>query len=235
MSSYQQSSPSRRNVVKGAAWAAPVIGVGVAAPSVAASIRIDPGINGWVAVTRSPKESGGGWWGNPYSCGWTVTMNSNASGSTPDGAPFGLYIYDAEDITTISLAQVTYWLPSDTTGVSWTKTGNTGSCWSAVSVGSATNKSDGISYRPYTWTYNCTINKNTVDGNGRIFLQDLNVTAKFDQAHRCNDMNIWAQRSITIDGEVLTFERRRGTGIDLPEGGARRAAPSGDGSGTSVI
>lgn len=52
--SQNSSSTTRRTVVKGAAWAVPTISVGTLAPRLAASLRIDPGINGWVRnSTRS--------------------------------------------------------------------------------------------------------------------------------------------------------------------------------------
>lgn len=232
MSSYQQSSPSRRNVVKGAAWAAPVIGVGVAAPTIAASLRIDPGINGWVAQSK--------WQGLFSPCDWTVRLNSNRTGGTPDGAPFGLYIYDTEDVTTISQAKVTYWLPSNSKNVSWsgggvgTAPGGYTGCWSGPVAGTVATKTDGAEYRPYTWTYTCDILKENVSPDGRLRLQNLDVTAEFTKTSACNTMNVWAQRAITIDGNLFTFERRAGTDGSMTGTSARSSSAEG-GVGVSVL
>lgn len=228
MSSYQQSSPSRRNVVKGAAWAAPVIGVGVAAPTIAASLRIDPGINGWVQQFKS-RQIG--------TCAWTVRTTSQGQGQTPDGAPFGLYIYDTEDVVTITNAKITYWIPGNRGAgdVTWTRNSATGLCWNGPTRGGSTTKTDNRVYTPYTWTYNCTIDPSAVSGDGRLYLQDLDVTAKFTQPlNQCDTMNTWAQRAITIDGELFTFERRAGTDPSLPGGTGRRAS-SADGDGVSAL
>ena len=79
---------SRRAVTRGALWAAPTLVVTSAAPAMAASLRKDPGINGWVRASWGSELVG--WWPNRYRR-YTLTVNSTVSGvQTPDGAPFGL-------------------------------------------------------------------------------------------------------------------------------------------------
>ena len=78
--------PGRRAVATGLAWSVPAVAMVSAAPSFAASLRKDPGINGWVLNTT--RDLGG--------CRYSLEVNSAPSrgGATPDGAPWGLYLYD---------------------------------------------------------------------------------------------------------------------------------------------
>ena len=73
------SGPSRRAVATGLAWSVPAVAMVSAAPSFAASLRKDPGINGWVLNTT--RDLGG--------CRYSLEVNSAPSrgGATPDGAP----------------------------------------------------------------------------------------------------------------------------------------------------
>ena len=68
----------RRTLMNGAAWAAPVVTLAAAAPAMAASLRVDPGLNGW--VLNSPSSSG--------SCQWGLEVNSapTYAPATGDGA-----------------------------------------------------------------------------------------------------------------------------------------------------
>ena len=212
----------RRQVAKGAAWAVPTITMGAMAPAMAASIRIDPGINGW--VLNSPRRR---WW----NCGWSLDVNSNPSPTppTPDGAPFGLYLYDVDPTAVITDAKLTYWIIGDQ-NASFSAASGHGSCWQGPVRGTPATKADGLVYTPYTWNYNCTIDPSTVSADGRLYLQNFHVEATFTQpSNRCNDLTYWTQRSITIDAygdgnpEVLTFERRNGT--RGPYNGNSRRAP----------
>ena len=185
--SQNSSSTTRRTVVKGAAWAVPTISVGTLAPRLAASLRIDPGINGW--VRNSPESLGG--------CSYRLEVNSNPSnaGSTPDGAPWGLYLYDVQPGAVITNPQITYWIIGNQTA-SWTNLTGHGSCWGNASRGTPQTKSDGLLYTPYTWTYSnsasCALNPANVDGNGRLWLQHFRSRASFTQpSDRCNDVTYW--------------------------------------------
>ena len=46
----QETGISRRTVAKAVAWSVPAIAVAATVPIAAASLRKDPGINGWVLV-----------------------------------------------------------------------------------------------------------------------------------------------------------------------------------------
>lgn len=213
----------RRSLLRGTAWAAPAAIVGVAAPAVAASLRKDPGINGWV---RNVSSAG--------SCGSTnssIEVTSIARGSTPDGAPYGLYLYDTEDVDTVDAAQLTYWVLGDhpesgTGSIRWSTLNGHSSCWVGPTRVSPVTKPDGLTYTGYRWTYGCTIDpRNTTvgtDGVARAFLGNFRVTTGSFRQPRgsCGTLNYWTERTVTIDGVVHTFQRRNGT--DGPYTTARR-------------
>lgn len=224
-------SPSRRSLAKGVAWMAPAVTVAAAAPSLSASstIRIDPGINGW--VLNSPRDTG--------VCRWTLEVNSTLDRTGPDGAPFGLYLYDIEPQTTVANASLTYWIIGDQRA-SWSRLSGHSSCWSGPTRGNPQTKSDGLTYTPYTWTHTCTISSADVSRDGRLRLGGFHVQASFTQpSSRCNDVTYWTQRSVVVDpdgaspqtAETLTFERRNGTRgaiLDTTARSANRAAPAGE-------
>lgn len=224
-------SPSRRSVAKGVAWMAPAVTIAAAAPRLSASspIRIDPGINGWVLNT--PRRAG--------TCKWTLEVDSTLNRSGPDGAPFGLYLYDIEPQTTVANASVTYWIIGEQSAT-WHRYSNHSSCWSDPSRGNRQRKSDGLVYTPYTWTYSCPILASEVSRDGRLRLGGFHVRASFTQSRSyCNDVTYWTQRSVVVDpdgagpqqAESLTFERRNGTrGAILGSSGrsAVRSAPAGE-------
>ena len=94
----------RRSLVRGAAWALPTAMVAATATAIAASLRKDPGINGWVTVRSDSQFDLSRW-------RWTYLLEIDSTGSdgrsTPDGAPFGLYLYDTEDAKTATDASIT--------------------------------------------------------------------------------------------------------------------------------
>ena len=230
-----ESSVNRRTLAKGMAWAAPVVVFASAAPATAASYRIDPGINGW--VLNSPKSLALG------SCKYTLEVNSTLSGNGPDGAPYGLYLYNVQSTAVISNAVLTYWIIGNQTATWATNSGHS-PCWSSPVRGTPATKADGLVYTPYVFTYTCSIDPASVSADGRLRLGGFHVTATFTQPNNlCNNVTYWTQRSITIDQDgsgsqvpdVLTFERRNGTlgpytGSRAPQ--ARSAAGS-DSVGTA--
>lgn len=207
----------------------------VTAPALAVSLRKDPGINGWV--------------NNIYqvgSCGWQnsrITVSSISDRVGPDGAPFGLYLYDAEDVETVANAQLTYWVlgnhsASGSTAITWTSRNGHSSCWQYQGrVGTAT-KPDGLTYTGYRWTYTCPINPADIAPDGRLYLGNFHVqTNSFQQpSGYCNQLTFWTERSIDIDGENHTFQRRAGTSGAYPQSRAASvhgAPEASDGGGDS--
>lgn len=205
---------SRRSLVHGAAWAVPTAMVAATAPAIAASTRIDPGINGWVQNIPTSYRL--------FPCYFRLEITSLVSGvTTPDGAPFGLYLYDTEDVSQAGDATLTYWVLGDhtrsDTSITWRTLQGHSSRWSGPTTVGTARKPDGKLYTGYRWTYTGAIDlmKKTVgrDGMERVFLGDFHVgTDTFRQSDdTCGVLNYWAERSITLDGEVHTFQRRAGT------------------------
>lgn len=237
-----KSGVSRRTVAKAVAWAGPAIAVAATIPVAAASLRKDPGINGWVLSTINGDD-----------CRYSVDVDSDPSGgsTTPDGAPYGLYVYDAADQTLITNATLTYWIIGDHTSsnqVTWdTRSGHSG-CWTGPTPVGTETKPDGILYTGYRWTHTCAIDATArvtgTDGVERVFLNNFHVRARFRQpTNLCGNVTYWAQRHVTIDpdgaggsapAETLTFQRRNGS--LGPMSGARRMAapPAGDANGVAA-
>lgn len=205
---------SRRTLAKGGAWSIPVLMVGAAAPAFAASLRKDPGINGWVLNT--PRSLG--------DCAHTLEVNSAIAGKGPDGAPFGLYLYNIADDAVITSPSITYWIIGNQRAT-WTSLSGHSTCWAYQGRGTPQAKRDGFTYTPYTWSYTCTVNpadrQTGADGVERLFLGNFHVRASFTQpSTQCDNVTYWTQRAITIDpdgpngaepAERLTFERRNGS------------------------
>ena len=148
------SGPSRRAVATGLAWSVPAVAMVSAAPSFAASLRKDPGINGWVLNTTT----------NHGGCRYSLEVNSAPSnpGTTPDGAPWGLYLYDVSKDASYSGAKLVYWVRGTHTAtqnpITWQAATGHSTKWSGPKLGAAQTKADGFKYTPYTWTYTGTIN-----------------------------------------------------------------------------
>lgn len=203
---------NRRTVTTGLAWSVPAVAATAAAPLAAASVIVNPGINGWVLNSASGSCSN-----------YSVTISSAPSNPrpTPDGAPYGLYLYDTNLRGRYDAARMVYWIRGDhqsTNPVRWSKGRSHSSCWSGPTVGTPQTKSDGALYTPYTWTYTCEINPEDVAEDGRLYLGDFHVTATFSQRYgfRCEPLDVWAYREIRVDPdgegpqepELQHFERK---------------------------
>lgn len=227
-------TPSRRTLVRGAAWSVPVVAVATAAPAMAATLRMDPGINGWVLNTASPSG-----------CNHSLTVDSNRPGTGPDGAPFGLYIYDTNDDDVITNATMTYWIEGTHTGVTWSTLTGHSPCWSYQGSVGTEVKPDGITYTGYRWNYTCAIDPTDrtlgSDGVERVFLGHFRVrSSNFSTPGRCGTApTYWTQRAITITTvengtEIFTFQRRNGR-RGAYSGGSDRVAPQSAPVDTSAL
>lgn len=211
--------PTRRTVVRGVAWTAPVIAVSAVAPAFAASLRKDPGINGWVQVSYGTD------------LGFDAQFDSTPSGVGPDGAPFGLYLYDVNTgpggsiLDTVTNAAMTIWLRAEVRD-GWSNNSGHGSRWGAMQNVGTSTLPDGLVYRGYRSTYNGSVPGSgfTLGADGRLYLQDFNRTAR---DVRSSDATFWVERTVTVNGEVQSFRRRNGERGPLGEGfpaAGRRAA-----------
>lgn len=212
------SGPSRRAVATGLAWSVPAVAMVSAAPSFAVSLRKDPGINGW--VRNSPTRLG--------DCRYSLDVNSAPSnpGTTPDGAPFGLYLYDVSTQGVYTDAKLVYWVRGTHTAtqnpITWqTATGHS-SKWEGPVTGTPQTKADGFVYTPYTWTYTGTIDPANVKSDGRLYLETFHVQAinfSLSENRQCLPLDYWTYREIVVDPDgstgpqqpkTLNFERRNG-------------------------
>lgn len=217
------SELTRRTVVRGAAWTVPVIAVVAPIPAFATSLRKDPGINGWVLISTTDRDS------NSYD----LRFDSDEPGTGPDGAPYGLYVYDPNRTGNVvndvyTNASITLWVRTDSDSTpannGWSRTGS-GAGWQAPVDAGLQTKPDGFQYRGYRFNYTGTYT--LVAAEERVYLQDF-VASSNNIASR--DATYWIERRITVNGTPQTFQRRNGDRGPIGNGfpGSMRRAASGD-------
>lgn len=232
MSNSSKHGVSRRTLVQGAAWSVPVVAVAAQAPAAAATLRMDPGINGWVGVT----QGGSG-------CSRSLRFDSTLPGTGPDGAPYGLYIYDTEPGDEIDGASMTLWVEQAQSNITWATGNGHSNCWSGPTNVGTMVKPDGLTYEGYRWNYVCPINPenetcNDPDGVCRLYLQDFHVLASRIETrggppwYSCRTPNYWVERRIVINGVPLSFQRRNGR--DGPWTGQNRASVQSQGDTSEI-
>lgn len=205
---------NRRAVTTGLAWSVPAVAATAAAPFAAASLVKNPGINGWVLNSPSFYSS----------CRRALTVSSNVGGAGPDGAPYGLYLYDTDPRGKYDEAKLVYWVRGDhynRNRITWSAGGSHSRCWRGPTVGKPQIKDDGFEYTPYTWTYTCPISPEDVSADGRLRLGHFHVVTSIfsqtDAAGRCLPLDIYTYREIRVDAdgdgsqygpELQHFERK---------------------------
>lgn len=237
------SGPSRRAVATGLAWSVPAVAMVSAAPSFAASLRKDPGINGWVLNTTT----------NHGGCRYSLEVNSapTRGGATPDGAPWGLYLYDVSKDASYSNAKLVYWVRGTHTAtqnpITWQAATGHSTKWSGPVRGDAQTKADGFKYTPYTWTYEGTINPADVKSDGRLYLETFHVKAtnfSMSENGQCLPLDYWTYREIVVDPDgptgpqqpkTLNFERRNGQSGPYPPRAQGRSAVTPDAEATAEL
>lgn len=188
------TSVRRRQVVKGAAWTAPVIAMGTAAPAQAAS-PLPPGLQGWVTVGKN--------------CGTdrlTIDGTGGGNASPPNNNSRGLWIYNTTASTQIANARITFYYPSSYGTITWTAvSGN--SNWS-VPVPSTVDPPI-AGYIAYTTVYSGgwqfmnlpgTANDYSRATGGPNFRASVNVSCS-------GTIPIFARRTVTVNSETISFIR----------------------------
>jgi hypothetical protein len=223
-------------VTRGVAWSAPLAAISVAAPAYAASLRKDPGINGWVQVTTNETSTDGT---------YNVRFDSTPNGTGPDGAPFGLYIYDVNQAPDDKFqnARITIWLNDAQSSVTRSTLAGHSALWADGGSLAAVTKPDGFSYTGYRYTYTGPILASSyvtdpIDGVKRLYLGDLHVNLLANQSNNgaAANMTYWVERYIEVQvsgsGPYLprSFQRRNGQrgplGNGFPGGGSFRSSAS---------
>lgn len=137
----QQSGPSRRTLVKGAAWSVPVVAVAGAAPAMAASPDI---IHSHITQWR--------WYSN--GAPWCSGNGDGLEINTTDASAFVRFT-DTRSWTTITDVYAYFWFRKP--DMTWTSaTGNSG-CWTAPSYDETTDSANGRTYYRYRSDYICPI------------------------------------------------------------------------------
>lgn len=130
--------PTRRHLLRGAAWVAPVAAVAVAAPAVAASSA--PLLGGILTVSSSTGPAG------TTNRRQTITINGSAEYPTA-----GIWMENVPASPNPTAARYTLYLPSPThAALTWTRVG-TDSTWTIPTVDSGAPAISG--YTAYTTTY----------------------------------------------------------------------------------
>lgn len=196
--SQSNTSVRRRSVVAGAAWAAPTIAIGSAAPAMAASRR--PGLQGWVTVGKNCSRDS-----NDV---LRIDGTGGNGAEPPNTGTRGLWIFDTSNVTQIENARITFYFPSSLGTLSWTTvSGNTN--WSAPVVSTVDPPIAG--YTAYTTYY-----------SGGWQFRDLTPGTDNDYTRATGRPNFrasqvinncgsaitaYARRTVTVDGETISFIR----------------------------
>lgn len=189
---------NRRTLVKGSAWAVPVVAVGAASPAMAASP--EPGLNGWVVISRD-SDCQWDWsdWG--WKCTCYVRYDGYRNGdATYDGVRLGLWVWDAHSSEITEQPSLNIHLPYQ---VSWqSQSGNSG--WSLPTpVG---QDSDGF------YLYRSTYTGGYVDQTGPDGLPEVVLTGRphflGSRSGSCpTDRRQKITRRVGINGEIIQFTR----------------------------
>lgn len=201
-SARQSAGISRRTVMKGAAWSAPLLVAAVAAPLAAASGKVPPkGLNGWVTVSLDCDN------GNRYR--FDATQGSFVNGGTSDR---GIWLFAGPTASISGATMIIYLARQDlsftngSTGTGWTNlvrsSGDDGTAPSGFFAYKATY-SGGWHYNPTPPPY--------VDNNGdpqtQVWVADDKPRWTTNVGNSCNQMTSYISRIVTVDGTVYSFVR----------------------------
>lgn len=191
--SQSNTSVRRRSVVAGAAWAAPTIAIGSAAPAMAASRP--PGLQGWVTVGKSCE---GRVW--PFSDQLTLTINGTGGGNAnpPDNNSRGLWIYNTQQTTSIANARLTIYYPSSLGSISFSRATGGATTWSIPGFTAYS------SYYTGAWQfYDLT---GVIDDHHRAVGRP-NFIATIGVASCPGTIQVYSWRTVQVDGQTISFRR----------------------------
>ncbi len=189
---------NRRTLVKGAAWAMPAVTVGAAAPAMAASIP-PRGLNGWVEVGKRCRWD---WdWGD-LTWRYPTTVDIDGRGSYPNRGIW-VFIDDSRPEATPENATITFFFQRS--NLSWDS--SSGSGWSNLVRDPSKDSISGVpaGYYAYTTTYSGTWTYST---GASAWIADFQprFTTTYDRDD-CRTVRTYAWRSVTTNGETVTFLR----------------------------
>lgn len=200
---YESRGVSRRTLMKGAAWAAPMIALAAAAPAYAASNTVPAkGLNGWVTVERNC------FIGSTYSLDGTQGSGF-VTGSSSDR---GIWIFAGSAAVISGATMIVYLSRSDLTFINGSGTGWSNLVRSPGDDGSAPASGFYAYKATYsgTWTYKHSTN-GYVDNNGnpQSDVQVANGRPKWtaDIGWQCSQITSYIRRSVIVDGTSYSFVR----------------------------
>lgn len=178
------------------AWAVPAIAVAGAVPAFAASPIPPTGLNGWVTISRS---CGRGGWSH---------LRIDGRGDYPDR---GLWTFVPDEDADIQGATIIFYIDrSSLTFVNDT----TNSGWSNLvrsTTDDSTSPAPGFyAYRATydgTWTYDPTLSTGGVAGGWHADGDPYWYRPASGGGGTCGRVRVYARRSLTVNGETVTFTR----------------------------
>ena len=188
----------RRTVVKGAAWSAPVIAVGTAAPAQAAS-PLPPGLQGWVTVGKDCNTFGND----------TLTINGTGGNGAepPNTGTRGIWIYNTTASTTVANARITFYYPNSVAPLTWSAaSGNSG--WSVPVVSTVDPPIAG--FTAYTTFYTGPWEFRNLPGTANDYSRATgrpNFQASKVIPSCGSTIQVYARRTVTVNGQTISFIR----------------------------
>lgn len=191
-------SISRRHLAAGAAWTVPAIAVAAMAPNVSASLQ--PGLQGWVILTKTCRSG---------DAGRSMTIDVNGFGSYPSR---GLWVYNTTSTTTIAAAKITFYFPS-ALQLSFSTATNHSPSWSSLAADSSAPAIQGMTAYSASYTGSFAF---VPAGNGQpaysyaVGQPHYQATASVPpSSNYCESdkLPVTARRTVTVDGQVITFSR----------------------------
>lgn len=140
------SNPTRRQVASAAAWTAPAIALGAAAPVTAAS-QIPPTLTSSTRFGNANFKSSSV---PAYSCGGSAQVQIQQSTSS------FLTVSNISPTTKLSNLSASYWLALDP-GTKFTRVSGSSTCWTVPVLSGASQVRDGATFYELTSTYTCPI------------------------------------------------------------------------------
>lgn len=185
------ADPARRTIVKGAAWAVPVITVAGAAPAMAASPIPPNGLNGWVQLRRDCSSNA-----NDF----VIDGRGSFTGGGDDDR--GIWTFVPDPNADITAATIVFFFTID--GLTFTNSSGPG--WSnLVRNAGLDGASPAPGYFAYATSYTGTW---TYFAGSEAWVADSDpYWIENDMPGFCRQICAYARRSITVNEETVTFTR----------------------------
>lgn len=179
---------TRRTLVRGLAWTAPVAAIGVAAPVLAASVA--PDLEGRMEVQRNDSGTG--------QCNMTLGGSGPSDYTGSYGTSTGTWVQNARSTTTVTNLTITVYLPAVWSGATVTNLGSPG--WTPLVQVANPVYPPGVptTYVAYTTSYGGAWNYDSVN---RALETATRTNFRLSRSGDClNALTIYVERTATVDG-----------------------------------